>query len=434
MVRLPKAAFAAAISCVLLAGCSASQMAKPPTSFESTPMQQRLLALPPPAQQIAVALYDYRDLTGQYKPSETVTSYSRAVTQGASAVLIKALQEAGQGSWFKVLERAGLDSLLKERAIIRETRQQYLGQDGRQLPPPPPLLYAGLILEGGIIGFDSNTLTGGAGARLLGIGGSTEYREDTVTVYLRGISTQTGEVLRSVMAKKTIFSYGVSADVFKFIGYRELLEVEAGFTSNEPGLVALRQAIEQAVYALIVEGAAANLWTFRDQEAGRSLLDQYYTAQAATIRIDQDGNPVRVAGAADTVPRPRPKAPGSADTATPPQVSAIPNPAGRPGDDPYAQQPSATDRAAEEPAARPLASAGRSAASLARQESASTEENAILAATTAEAPTAPDELKTVAGELTASLQAFDRAAAPRPARVATVSAASLNRATLARFE
>ncbi len=35
-------------------------------------------------------------------------------------------------------------------------------------PNLPSLLFAGLILDGGIIGYDCNTVTGGLGARYLG--------------------------------------------------------------------------------------------------------------------------------------------------------------------------------------------------------------------------------------------------------------------------
>lgn len=280
---------AAALGAILLsaAACSTQQMAKPPTSVEVTPMNMTLRNLPPPAQRLTVALYRFPDLTGQFKPSQTITSYSRAVTQGAAAVLTKALLDAGNGSWFTVVEREGLEALLKERAIIRETRQLYLSPQGKQLPPPPPLVYAGVLLEGGIVGYDSNTLTGGAGARYLGIGGSTEYREDTVTVSLRAISTQTGEVLKAVSAKKTILSYGLNASVFKFVAFRELLEVEAGYTQNEPGLIAVQQAIERAVYSLIVEGALSNLWSFADQAAGQTVVQHYLVAETTTPNESQ---------------------------------------------------------------------------------------------------------------------------------------------------
>ncbi|NJN47170.1 MAG: curlin, partial [Candidatus Competibacteraceae bacterium] len=228
----------------------------PPSTFEITPVHNELRELPPPERKVVVAVYDYTDQTGQYKPSENITSYSRAVTQGATSILIKALQDAGRGRWFTVVERSRLNNLLKERQIIKEMRKRY-GEAEQGLPP---MLFAGLILEGGIISFDSNTKTGGVGARYLGIGAGTEYRQDTVTVYLRATSTQSGEILKSVMTRKTIASFGVSASVFKFVSFKELLEVEAGYTSNEPGQEAIKQAIEKAVYALIAEGAHSGLW------------------------------------------------------------------------------------------------------------------------------------------------------------------------------
>lgn len=277
---LARRGLAAGLFAAALSGCTVQQMAKPPAPVESTPMQMTLTALPPPARKVPVTVFKYPDLTGQYKPSQTVQSYSRAVSQGGLAVLAKALIDAGNGQWFTVLEREGLDSLLKERAIIRETRAAYLSGDGRQLPPPPPLLYSGIIFEGGIVGYDSNTLTGGAGARYLGIGGSTEYREDTVTVSLRAVSTQSGEVLKMVSAKKTILSYGLSASVFRFVAFKELLEIEAGLTQNEPGFVALQQAIEHAVYAMVVEGAMAGLWDFQNPADRQRVIDEYRIAGA----------------------------------------------------------------------------------------------------------------------------------------------------------
>jgi curli production assembly/transport component CsgG len=233
--------------------------------------------LPPPEQQVFVAVYDFPDLTGQFKPSETVQTLSRAVTQGAAAILIDILREAGRGAWFTVVERQNLENLLRERQIIGEMRSRYRGRE----PPPPirPLLYAGIIIEGGIIGFDTNNLTGGVGARFLGIGGDVEYREDIVSIYLRAINSQTGEVLSSVRTTKRILSYGAAMNVFKFISFQDLLEVEAGFTTNEPGTLALREAIELAVYALVVEGAEDGLWNFGDQEAGREITTAYYEQQ-----------------------------------------------------------------------------------------------------------------------------------------------------------
>ena len=215
--------------------------------------------LPAPATgKLVAAVYGFTDKTGQRKPSDKMANISTAVTQGAEVWLIKALQEVGQGQWFQVVERVGLDNLTKERQIIRQARESV--GDERQLKP---MLFAGVIIEGGIIGYDSNVLTGGAGARYLGIGPSTQYRQDIVTVTMRMTSTQTGEVLLSVSTTKTIISSGSSMTVFKFFDMgTSSFEAEAGHTVNEPVNYAVRVAIEQAVVEMIKEGEQKGLWKF----------------------------------------------------------------------------------------------------------------------------------------------------------------------------
>ena len=211
---------------------------------------------------LVAAVYGFTDKTGQRKPSDKMANISTAVTQGSEVWLIKALQEVGQGKWFQVVERVGLDNLTKERQIIRQARESV--GDERQLKP---MLFAGVIIEGGIIGYDSNVLTGGAGARYLGVGPSKQYRKDVVTVTMRMTSTQTGEVLLSVSVTKTIISSGSSMTVFKFFDMgTESFEAEAGHTINEPVNYAVRVAIEQSVVELIKEGEKRNLWKFKDEE------------------------------------------------------------------------------------------------------------------------------------------------------------------------
>ena len=146
-------------------------------------------------------------------------------------------------------------------------RKQYLGETNVNPQALPALLFAGVLLEGGVVGYDTNTLTGGIGATWLGIGGDAKYQQDTVTVYLRAVSVKTGEVLTSVTASKTITSYAVDANVFRYIGSNSLLETEDGFTTNEPGLLALQQAIDKATYGLIMEGVDLKLWNFADPAA-----------------------------------------------------------------------------------------------------------------------------------------------------------------------
>ncbi|MGI9449754.1 MAG: CsgG/HfaB family protein [Geminicoccaceae bacterium] len=261
-----------------IVACAASPPVIPtssPTSIETTATYEALRSLPAPKQPVPVAVYGYPDLTGQFKPTETVSTNSRAVTQGAAWMLVKSLKDAAAGRWFKVIERTNLENLLKERQIIRETRSRIENQTGKPQPGLPSLLFAGVILDGGIIGYDSNTVTGGLGARYLGIGGDVQYRQDTVTIYLNAVSSQTGEILKSVMTRKTVVSYGVRGSIFKFVAFQKLLEGETGYTVNEPGQIALAQAIEHAVRSLIIEGALENLWQFEDQVAGKVETQAY---------------------------------------------------------------------------------------------------------------------------------------------------------------
>ncbi len=219
--------------------------------------------LPPAGGPVIAAVYGFQDKTGQRKPSDKLANISFAVTQGAEVYVIKALQEVGGGRWFKVVERVGLDNLTKERQIIRQARESV--GDQRQLKP---MMFAGVVVEGGIIGYDSNTLTGGAGARWLGIGPSTQYRQDVVTINLRTVSVQTGEVLVSVTVTKSIISVGNSLTVFKFFDQgTKAFESEIGFSANEPVNYAVRIAIEQGVVEMIKEGERKGFWAFKRADA-----------------------------------------------------------------------------------------------------------------------------------------------------------------------
>jgi curli production assembly/transport component CsgG len=217
--------------------------------------------LPAPLRKTVVAVYKFRDQTGQYKPQVNGASFSTAVTQGATTMLIRALEDS---QWFEPIERENLGNLLNERKIIRSTRQEYTEQTGQRQPNLPSLLFAGVILEGGIISYDANIITGGAGLRYFGAGASGQYRQDRVTVYLRAVSTNTGKVLKTVYTSKTILSQQIGASLFQFVDFKRLLEAETGFTYNEPSEMAVKDAIEKAVQALIYEGFNDHLWLPQD--------------------------------------------------------------------------------------------------------------------------------------------------------------------------
>lgn len=213
---------------------------------------------------IPVAVYSFTDKTGQRKPSGTVSSFSTAVTQGADAYLVKTLSDVGSGKWFKPVERVGIDSLIKERQLIRQMREQEFGENAQ---PLPPLMVAGLIIEGGIIDYNSNTKTGGNGVRYLGIGPHTQYSEDMVVVNMRLVSTQTGEVLASVTVNKTLLSTSEGITSFQFfnLGTRAF-ELDGQQTANEPGSYAIRSAIELGVLELIKVGEKKGLWHYKTQK------------------------------------------------------------------------------------------------------------------------------------------------------------------------
>ena len=220
----------------------------------------QLLNLPVPNNKAVVAVYSFTDKTGQRKSNDNIASFSTAVTQGGVDILIEALRDAGRGNWFVVVERSGLDSLTRERQLIKNTRQTYAGEGENVLKP---LLYAGLILEGGIVSYDTNIRTGGTGARYLGIGAKNQYREDKVTVVLRAILVQTGEVLLNITSTKTILSTGRGTDLFRFYEQGPVLgEYESGSTENEPVGHAVRAAIEAAVYGLVIQGLEKEVWDF----------------------------------------------------------------------------------------------------------------------------------------------------------------------------
>jgi curli production assembly/transport component CsgG len=210
---------------------------------------------------IPLAVYKFPDLTGQRKPNEKFANLSSAVTQGSEVFLIKALQDAGKGKWFQVVERASLENLVKERQLIRSQRELY---EKDQAKPLTPLIVAGIMVDGGVIGYDSNIGSGGIGARLLGIGANQEYRKDEVTVVIRLISVNTGEVLLSTGSSKTVLSTSAGANVFKFIDVgTKSVEFEAGNAVNEPTTYAVRIAIEAAVVDMIKEGVKKKLWSYK---------------------------------------------------------------------------------------------------------------------------------------------------------------------------
>jgi len=219
------------------------------------PSYATLSHLPLPAGKIIAAVYGFQDLTGQYKPSPA-SSFSTAITQGGASMLIGALLAS---HWFTPVERVDLQDLLTERKVIRAAEQQETGKADLR-----PLYYSSILLTGGVVGYDSDVKTGGAGAKYFGIGASDQYREDQVTVDLRAVDVSTGQILLDVSTTKTIFSYQLDSGVFRFIQFKRLLQAEAGYTRNEPTELCLQDAIDAAVSHLIADGIRNGLWNLKN--------------------------------------------------------------------------------------------------------------------------------------------------------------------------
>jgi curli production assembly/transport component CsgG len=270
-----------ALAAVFLIGGCAHPPSQPREDAQLTPdtaVTRDLLALPAPKGKIAVAVYGIRDQTGQYKPAPD-SSFSTMVTQGASSMLIRALQDS---NWFVPVERENLQNLLTERKIIRalETPQP----PGTPAVQIPPLVAASVLIEGGIVAYESNVRTGGVGARFLGIGLSTQYRVDQVTVNLRTVDIRGGQILQSVSTTKTVYSYELHPSVFKFVNVKDLAEFEAGVTRNEPTQLCVNEAIEAAVAHLIVQGIKAGNWALQDDKDLSHPVVQRYLGQVQPHR------------------------------------------------------------------------------------------------------------------------------------------------------
>lgn len=260
-----------------------------------SPSTRDLQLMPPPRGKVVAAVYGFRDQTGQYKPSPD-SSFSTSVTQGAAAMLIKALKDSG---WYTPVERESLQELLTERRIVRAKEQP---DDPGTPTHVPALLPASILLDGGIIAYESNVRTGGVGARFLGVGASTQYRMDQVTINLRSIDIRTGAIMQSVSTTKTIFSYEFTPNVYKFVNYTDLFEFEAGITSNEPAQLSVKEAIEAAVIHLTIQGMKDGHWRLRNEQDWNSPLIQRYLAAAKSDTYDVVQHSVQETGATTLTP------------------------------------------------------------------------------------------------------------------------------------
>jgi curli production assembly/transport component CsgG len=281
---------------LMLAACATQAPVNADANAQLAPatrVTRDLLRVPEPKGKVAVGVYALRDQTGQYKPAPD-SSFSTAVTQGATSLLVKALKDSG---WFMPVERENLQNLLTERKIVRalETPQDKAAPTAQL----PPLMPATVLIEGGIVAYESNVKTGGAGARYLGVSISDQYRVDQVTVNLRTVDIRGGQILNSVSTTKTIYSYQLDSGVYRFVNFKQLLELEAGYTRNEPVQLCVREAIEAAVVHLIVQGLKDRVWALKNDKDWDSPVVQAYLRESG----EYGNEPPLIARPASAEPR-----------------------------------------------------------------------------------------------------------------------------------
>jgi curli production assembly/transport component CsgG len=252
------------------------------TLTPTTRITRDLVKLPVPESRVPVAVYSFRDQTGQYK-SQPESNLSNAVTQGAASILVKSLLDSG---WFLPIEREGLQNLLNERRVAKAIETP--ADKGKPGASYPQLIAAQFILEGGIVGYESNVRTGGQGASYLGIGAETKYQIDQVTVNLRSVDVMSGQVVNSVSVTKTIFSHELSSSVYKFIEYKELLQMEGGYSTNEPSQLAVKEAIETAVIHLILQGVRDRAWALQNENDWLLPMVQAYMRDSEQQLVDPE--------------------------------------------------------------------------------------------------------------------------------------------------
>ncbi|MDH3740208.1 MAG: curli production assembly protein CsgG [Hyphomicrobiales bacterium] len=278
---------AAALS-LALSGCMTTTGPDPLTDRASakplTPVTTALLNLPPPARPINVAVYQFPDLTGAFKPNDRYADNSRAVTQGGAAIVADALNKAGNGAWFNVVEREGLKNLLRERQLIKDT---YAALNQNPLELIDPLEFAEYLIEGGVVSYDNSVTSGGVGASYLGVSGNVLYNKDLVTVSLRLTSVRTGRVIISLTTSKTIYSLTVSGGLSKFVAVDDLLQISAGVSKSEAAQIAVREGIEMAVFEFIQKGLNNGLWSDSEQRRPRKPV---YTSSIKPVAVPAKAN------------------------------------------------------------------------------------------------------------------------------------------------
>ncbi len=223
-----------------IAGSTDDPMAKPAMLVPDTKTGIVLDTLPPPRRSLDVTVYNFPDLTGQNKEKRQF----RGVLAGSHARWQRDPdRRADQGGRRQLVQCRRAQRPAAAPTGTPDHSKHPHRRRGDKAPSLPPLRFAGILLEGGIIGFDSDETTGGVGANYLGVGPNVQYRQDIITVALRAVSVQTGRIVASVTTTKTIYSLQVQGTAFLFAAVDQILQADLGFTKNSPATLGVREGV-----------------------------------------------------------------------------------------------------------------------------------------------------------------------------------------------
>ena len=240
-----------------LTACTTGENLKiqPPSVEKQSEFSELSDLTKPISDPLIVGVYSFTDQTGQRAVlSRNTSEMSSAIPQGLNAILVQELKLAGEGDWYRVVERETFSDVLNERRIVAAA----LGAEAEQ--KLPNLLLPGIILTGGAVSYDRKIHEKFSGFGISSVNGNTQVQSDQVGVVLRAVSVQTGEVIESVYASKEVLSQVSSLSGLRVFN-TSTLAFEVGNAINEPVSLAVRQAIASAIIELTRRGIKRGWWS-----------------------------------------------------------------------------------------------------------------------------------------------------------------------------
>lgn len=230
-----------------------------------------LRAAPHPRQRVMTAVNSIQDQTGKL-------SFG-LFGPDAGMMLAQALQNAGGGAWFAVVDRDSLDELAASHRFALD--------QPRRRP-------RAVRVDCTITSVDSALERGGDGAALLGASANSPYWRISVTMDLRASSVFPGPVPVQVSVREELYAAPLRDGGVKYASLGAQLPARTGFSAESPPELAVREAMEKAVYRLVLRATARKLWAFAARPAPKR---KKIAARPRPVRMIADA-PAPVAPAA----------------------------------------------------------------------------------------------------------------------------------------